>query len=108
MVGAEPADTVSPLDAELAQPVREAANPVRELTVRAAHLTMDQRGMIRRESCSPLDPRPDSPVHHHLSMGLVGTARLIRVILVDGGQPEALLLDPSALPSQPRREDGRS
>ena len=36
MVGAEPADTVSPLDAELAEPVREAANPVRELTVRAA------------------------------------------------------------------------
>ena len=65
MVGAKPADTVSPLDAELAEPVREAANPVRELTVRAAPLTVDQRGLIRRDSCSPLDPRPDSPVHHH-------------------------------------------
>ena len=62
MVGAEPADTVSPLDAELAEPVREAANPVRELTVRAARLAVDQRGLIGRDSCSPLDPRPDSPV----------------------------------------------
>ena len=62
MVGAKPADTVSPLDAELAEPVREAANPDRELTVRAAPRTVDQRRLIRRDSCSPLDPRPDSPV----------------------------------------------
>ena len=26
---------------------------------------MDQRGLIGRDSCSPLDPGPDSPVHHH-------------------------------------------
>ena len=65
MVGAKPADAVPRLDAELAEPVCEAANPVRELTVSAAPLAVDQRGLIRRDSCPPLDPRPDSPVHHH-------------------------------------------
>ena len=46
---------VGPLDAELAEPVRETANPVRELTVSAVPRTVDQRGLIRRDSCSPLN-----------------------------------------------------
>jgi hypothetical protein len=65
MVGAKPADTVSSLYAELAEPVREAANPVRKLTVSTAPLAVDQRGLIGRDSRSPLDPGPDSPVHCH-------------------------------------------
>ena len=65
MVGAKPADTISSLYAELAEPVREAANPVRKLTVSTAPLAVDQRGLIGRDSCSPLDPGPDSPVHCH-------------------------------------------
>ncbi len=64
MVGAEPADTVAPLDTELAQPVREAAHPARELAVGAAPLAVDQRGPIGGDPRSSLDPRPDSPVRH--------------------------------------------
>ena len=45
--------------------MRQAANPVRKLTVSAAPLAVDQRGLIGRDSCSPLDPGPESPVHHH-------------------------------------------
>ena len=56
MVGANPADTVSFPDAEPAEPVRETASPVRELTLSAAPLAVDQRRPIGRDSCSPLDP----------------------------------------------------
>jgi hypothetical protein len=65
MIVAKPADTISPVDAEPAEPVRQATNPIRKLTVSAAPLAVDQRGLIGRDSCSPLDPGPDSPVHHH-------------------------------------------
>ena len=58
MVGAKPADTVSSLYAELAEPVREAANPVCKLTVSTAPLPVDQRGLIGRDACSPLDQDP--------------------------------------------------
>jgi hypothetical protein len=66
MVGAKPADTVPAPDAEPAEPMREAAHPVRELTVSAAHLAMDQRGVIGRDPCPSLDPRADAPIRHHL------------------------------------------
>jgi hypothetical protein len=56
MVGTKPTHTVSPLDAKLAEPPRETANTVRELTVRAAAPTMDQRRLLRRDSRAPLDP----------------------------------------------------
>jgi hypothetical protein len=62
MIGTEPTDTISPPDAKLAEPASETANPDRELTVRAAPRTVDQRRLIWRDSGSPLDPRPDSPV----------------------------------------------
>ena len=65
MVGAEPADAVTPLHAERREAAREAANAIRELAVGAVALTMDQRGLIRRDSCSPLYPRPDSAVQKH-------------------------------------------
>jgi hypothetical protein len=66
MVGTEPTDTISPPHAKLAEPARETPNPDRELTVRAAPRTVDQRRLIRCDSGSPLDPRPDSPVQHHV------------------------------------------
>ena len=46
--------------------MRETTNPARELPVSVAHRTVDQGELIRRDSCSPLNPRPDSPIQHHV------------------------------------------
>ena len=44
MVGAKPADAVTPLHAERAEAVREAADAIHELTVGAVALTIGSAG----------------------------------------------------------------
>ncbi len=64
VIGAEPADPIPVPDAEIAEPAREAPDPVRELGIRAARLAVDQRGAVGRDARPPLDPGADAVVLH--------------------------------------------
>ena len=78
MIGAEPADTMSALDAEIAEPVRQTTYPVREFSVRMTRVAVDQRGLIgtirARRSIHRAIPDPASrnclaSRPHHSSFG---------------------------------------
>jgi hypothetical protein len=78
VIGAEPADTLSTLDAEIAESAREATHPVREFRIRVARLTVDQRWLVRHDPRPSLDPRPNASIRHGETVSQYGRAYKLR------------------------------